>query len=244
MFLFAKDANNINIYSLNGKKEELIRYKEKELSKVQDKPLFYDLKTNCNETIKYFQNNDDIDLDKIDYDKRMPLYRYWLEEEPWSKFYSISDYWAREFNYTEEARKRTLEKYISGEYDSLKPARIYELTDYGTSKKKVLNIIKTFQEPRFYIGTTDMINEISNIIALPDSLYLLHLLCSCEYSKLEDEDLTEQLALFDIELVRSIALSDINLLLSTKLVEGNMESINNKAETGSKILTKAKKINI
>ena len=62
-----------------------------------------------------------------------------------------------------------------------------------------------------------------------------------DFEKLEFEDITKQLQLFDIDYSKSVKISDAFDMLETGLVSGTVDDVMKKVEASSKIFQKVRK---
>lgn len=231
MLIYDKLEDSINIYNMEGKKEEIKKYRERVLKRCKKKePLFYYLKTNCLETIKSLKDVSDIDINLLSYDNSTVL-----DYGSYSSIYEI------EPANIDSEQERILEAYISGYYDKQTITKVSKYNWQNESNEELLRLLKP---SIYYIAGTNShgdVYEIDDMLNLPRNLYLLHLLQQGKYAHVVNENITKLLKLFEFEYVNNIKLKDIEEMLETGLVDGSLEKSIKKAEVGSKILQKVKK---
>lgn len=232
MLIYDKKDNSIDIYSIQEKKDELKRFKKSVLQKHKNEQLFYSLKTNCEQTIQRFRDADDLDIRFLSYDNSTPL-----DVGTWSSINVMQN----SYSYDTQTQKEILEKYIDGAYDDLVPTRTSEFIWQDDLDCEIHRLLKPEEARIVSQNSQGNVWEIKNMINLPRSLYLLHLLQHGKFSKLVSENITRQLNLFEIDYLRSVSLKDIEDMIKTGLVSGTVIGAIEKAETGSKILQKIKK---
>lgn len=250
MFICDKNKDNIDIYTIHAKKEQLRKYREWVLQKYKTEDLFCSLRTNDKKTIELFKptgflstTNNEINIRCLDYGRflyyysndRIPLSNLWSWLSP---IYSFS-------TFDKEEQKKILEKYANGKYDSLKPIRIYEHDSNKTNEE----IYRLLQPEGLMIHHEEIIRdchyiiyyEARHMINLPRDLYLLHLFQNGDFSKLTSENIDMQLKFFEVEYFKSVKISDVSDMISFGLLSGTLEDAIKKAEIGSSILQKMKK---
>lgn len=248
MLLYDKKDESIDVYSIDAKIEELKQFKKKILQSSKDEPLFYYLRTNSLSTIKQFNRASSLPLIDVDYEERSILdTAVWSEIEEMGK-YLYYDLYSRLRNYSkqvqekkfreakvrlEESQQEILDKYIEGLLDDTSIKTIYRRPNQDVFHFLTPNQSRLIDNCQVW--------EVKNMLSLPQELYLLHLLKNGQFSKLTDEDIEEQLKLFEINFLRTIKLSDIDEMINSGLFADTLGDITQKAETGSKILRKVMK---
>lgn len=232
MLIYDKNGNNIDIYTMNPKLEELKRYRKNVIRRQKIEDMFYSLKTNCPNTLTKFNTNEDVDIKFLDYDNDMVI-----ETGYWSRLCPMGNVGP----YDKEIQQKIIENYIEGVYDSVKPVKVFDYNWEDDITTELNRLLKTEPEKIVNIHSRRNTWEINNLINLPKSLYLLHLLQHGQYGRLLFENITRQLSLFDIEYLKSISIVDIKNVIETSLVSGTLYDAVSRADVGSKILQKRKK---
>lgn len=232
MLIYDRKGNSIDVYTMNPKEEELKRYRKNVMRRQKVEEMFYSLKTNCPNTLTKFNTNEDVDIKFLDYDNDTVIdVGYWSSLNPMENVEP----------YEKEMQQKIIENYIEGVYDSVKPVKVFDYNWEDDVTTDLNRLLKTEPEKIVCIHSRGNTWEIKNLINLPKSLYLLHLLQHGQYGRLIFENITKQLSLFDIEYLKSISIMDIKNVIETGLVSGTLYDAVSRADVGSKILQKRKK---
>lgn len=232
MLIYDQKGNNIDVYTMNPKVEELKKYRRNVMRRQKIEDMFYSLKTNCPNTINKFNTNEDIDIKFLDYDNDTVI-----ETGYWSRLRPMKDVEP----YEKEMQQEIIERYIEGVFDSIRPVKVFDYNWEDDITTELNRLLTTEHEKIVNIHSRGNTWEVKNIINLPKSLYLLHLLQHGQYGRLIFENITKQLSLFDIEYLKSISIMDIKNVIETGLVSGTLYDAVSRADVGSKILQKRKK---
>lgn len=236
MLIYDRKGNNIDVYTMNPKVEELKRYRKNVMRRQKTEDIFYRLKTNCPDTIERIRRWSNIDIKLLNYDEDTIIVVR-LGVKPWSKFQLMGNVEPCE----KKVQQQIIERYIEGEYDSINPLKVLNC-NWNDVKCDEFNRLLQTEGARIVIKNSQgNVWEIKNMINLPRSLYLLHLLQQGKYGELISENITRQLSLFDIEYLKSISIMDIKEMIETGLVSGTLFDAVSRADVGSKILQKRKK---
>lgn len=221
MLIYDKKGDTIEIYTIKEKTEELKKYKKGVISRCKE-PMFYSFKTNIENTAHAFENSREIWQFKLNRD-----------------YYSVFD--NNEFSSLEviPENKEMLNKYILGDYNTLKPI-ISTDYDYEKQKDKVVHKFIRPEEAKITTYSSNKSWTFNNVIDLPQNLYLLQLLLVGDYKNLVNANISKQLSLFEIEYLKSVNLLQIKEMIETGLVSGTLDEAVEKAEIGSKVLSKRK----
>lgn len=232
MLIYDKNGNNIDIYTMNPKLEELKRYRKNVMKRQKIEEMFYSLKTNCPNTLIKFNTSEDVDIKFLDYDNDTVI-----ETGYWSRLCPMGDVGP----YDKEIQQKIIENYIEGVYDSIRPVKVFDYNWEDDITTEFNRLLQTEGARIVIKNSQGNVWEIKNMINLPRSLYLLHLLQQGKYGELISENITRQLSLFDIEYLKSISIMDIKEMIETGLVSGTLFDAVSRAERGSIILQKRKK---
>ena len=265
MLIYDKKENSIDIYTLEKKEEEIKKYKKNVIQRNKNNIDFYSLTTTDKDTMKRFVYPNNFRKNTTN-----NLYIYTPNYETYSSLESVAyaSLLKQEINpsignasISKEDIDEIFENYISGVYDSNMPRSVYEdmydsvfkkwdtIKLFSPEKKSKLgynylyDLLQTKGNPYIvgYETSSKEIWKLAYLMTMPRSLYLLHLLGQGRFSELTSEDIKKQLTLFDIEYVKNIKLSDIQDIIDTGLLTGTMDTVIEKAETGSLILKKIKR---
>ncbi len=227
MLICDTKQNNINLYMMIEKQDEVKEFKKQIIKEHTQNQLFYELTTNSESTIRAFNSKDEINITLLVYDYIAK------NNQIWSKIASKKNISLSEIQKQEEI----LEAYINGEYDNLVPIEVFKhLWDDGVNccLYRFLKIGKQTKDKRSY--------KIDNILNLPKQLYFLALLKNGIFEKVMNEDIERQLKLFELEYVKSISLDDIATLIDANLINSTLDEVISKTQIGSKILSKMRKL--
>ena len=232
MLIYDKNGNNIDIYTMNPKLEELKRYRKNVMKRQKIEEMFYSLKTNCPNTLIKFNTSEDVDIKFLDYDNDTVI-----ETGYWSRLCPMGDVGP----YDKEIQQKIIENYIEGVYDSIRPVKVFDYNWEDDITTEFNRLLQTEGARIVIKNSQGNVWEIKNMINLPRSLYLLHLLQQGKYGELISENITRQLSLFDIEYLKKVKIMDIKNAIETGLVPGTLCDAVSRADVGSIILQKRKK---
>lgn len=130
-------------------------------------------------------------------------------------------------------QKKIVEEYIEGKYRFILPTRVIKMNKdnnkyyfLNTNRKKTIS------------KRNENDYELKNIINLSKNLYLLQLLEQGMFRELINEDISQQLKLFDISLVKTIIINNNEKIVSFGLSADYNKQILSKKEFKTKILRK------
>lgn len=221
MLIYERQDDKIKIYEMIGKSEEIKKYRKGVISRHKNEGLIYSLKTNCYRVKETFNTCTEVPLPSLEF------------------YTTHGSYFGTEYSKIElnDFNKDIIEKYLSGLYDNLEPFSVCKYTEL--EKKIIHRFIKTCGMEEKNINCR-RIWEFNNLIDLPRELYILQLLLLGKFKELENENIRKQLSLFEVNHLKSVKLLEIKEMLETGLVSGSLESIDNMASVGRKILSKRK----
>ena len=76
MLIYDQKGNNIDVYTMNPKVEELKKYRRNVMRRQKIEDMFYSLKTNCKETIESISRGSEVDIKiKIKMNKNFNILR-------------------------------------------------------------------------------------------------------------------------------------------------------------------------
>lgn len=172
-----------------------------------------------------------------------------LEEDKnifkWSEInYDRTPYKFHRITYTDwtEATQRLLTKYYNGLFDDKK--MIMATGKYENKYLLLTQLYRSFQEAPSEYMEPIWLYSMDNIISVPPSLYLLHLLFQKDYSILDEENeyTDELLDLFNLKKVEEIPLSTLERAHNCGFIKENNEEILQSIEEGQKLYKKIRDI--
>lgn len=200
MFLFkTNDEKQIEVYELKPKEDEIRKFKRSELDKIPADKRF----------VKHVVHKHGSTLSETSELVTCPHF------DRHSEIVGLN--YSDMFVYVPEnsANSHIREVFISGDLSGFEFPRFYRIMGKGSRNENTANM---------YLFTTEGYTspyrsyEMHNILALPQSLYLLHLLESGKIEYFEGQDFSELLKLFDIEMVKKIDWSHVEDLSKFGLV--------------------------
>ncbi len=242
MYIYDRKNDSINRYTIEAKKEELKKYKQK-IIEANDEDLLYYLITSVETTKDRFVNSQELAISDIVYGPQWTIpgkiqsnlrnrggtKNIAYLRELCLRFHGIG--WE---DLEDECIEHInlIEQYINGDFDNIPLIRIIEENNHDFYLLRT-EAAKTTMYGDFWL--------VDNIIKLPRSLQVLQLLLQGKYEKINDEEITDQLKLFNIDYYNSIKLSDIRDSHIPGLTNESYESTLEKVSRGSRILQKYKK---
>lgn len=218
MFIIDKNKGGIDLYTIEAKRDELRKYRETIL-KSHEQQLFYYILSKKVKTLKKFITSSSIDLNNS-HDKNLnqlllKLCNYNVSDEDNEMIYHYFD------------NSSLIKKYLDGLMDT----------------NSVVKLMSNSHDCDLYYLVSDITKIdynhwlLKEVMNLPKELYLLHLLLLGRYEKLENEQITEQLSLFDIKYFITYTENDLKDLSNLGLMP-NYNEVMNKAMLHSRILQK------
>lgn len=217
MFLYDKNGESIDVFTFNERNEELRQYKINEMSKIPiDKRCLY-----TEEIVTTFQAT--------------PIL---LKKDLYTEEISTKDLIGKNksLNYYTDLKdaEDLLELYYSDNYTYRPVARLRDL-----KKLRYLLVASNYNHIREENNKITM--KVDDIIEIPKSLYLLQLLQQQKFSTIINEDLSEQLNLFDFSYINNITLEKINKMDACGATNNIYSNIINKSNNDKHILKLLKK---
>lgn len=223
-YIYRVVNDEIFVMKLIPRDFDIIKYKQDILSKYTQEDLFRQLETDDIATME--------ELYYICYGNKVHNLNY-KEDYFYSRLSCICGK-----NLSDE-QKVLLHKYISGDYDDI------SVKIYTEAKDKYLYLLTTDKNCFDVRGETAYyhhpIYKSDNIICLPKELYLLYLLCKGKYEELVNENVSEQLSLFDFEYITSFKVENYKKLISKGFIDDNESFVIEKVRDSDSILKKIKK---
>lgn len=172
MYLFLKKDDYVLVYDLKPNEKKIADYRAIELSKLSLENMVYCATSNGEELLETRSILKSTDLNFNDGDE---YHKFEIDTRMTIK--DIKEY---------------LDTYIKGEYNY---SRVVKVLNENNEVVKYLLVPFSYQG-KYYPGFNR--KHIKNILEIPKSLYLLHMLYLGEYIALANEDIKDQLALFDL----------------------------------------------
>ena len=229
MYLFKKDDNNqISILEMQSNPERIESYKRKVMEETIpfERRVLLALSSSGSKVLD--QNNSD----KVDFS---------------DLFHSRGGYgrpiYHKMYRYGEKFRDEEMqiqENYFKGEY-SKKETPIVKVSiedRFEEQRKYYGNIIYLLLTQKNYKLIPPSVYTMPGIIVLSKPLYLLHLLETGRFDKLEDDDLSAQLASFDIieAYKETISLGALKNSFDSGLISGSYDGVIKRVEESAKVL--------
>ncbi len=119
--------------------------------------------------------------------------------------------------------KSLIDRYLKGEFKSAKAKRIVysTLDQLKYQKEKQLYLMRYLLITEKYSSGNDLMNgkKMSNILRLTRELFLLQMIESAEFKYIAEEEIDEQLSLFDISPVARVNMSDVTDLIGYGIIK-------------------------
>lgn len=222
MYLYEKDDNKIKVYSMEPNIDKIFDYKNKEISKIHLK----------DRTLKFVTNKPIKNIEKTTYINNLVIDLPKKELE-----YNKRKFFRTEYHEMRNDRLYIINGIIEGYKERVSnDSNIIRVFDYD-NKLHMLKYIKYLLVGQEYIKKSEDKNifELTNVINIPESLYLLEMLCRGNFDMIRDKNVQEQLKLFDISYVDEIHVDEFKKAKNYELLQDGYEKIINNAEETNKI---------
>lgn len=223
MYLFrTNEENQIEVYELLPRPEEIKAYKRSELDKIEPSKRFMkhvtvrngrELSSPCGlEVCPHF-------------DKNKPI-----------EGLNYSDMFIHEGS--NHYKNRLRENYIAGDLSFYMNPVFYQIIGIDNKKKHTGSLYMLATEP--YVQAYKN-SEMRNILVLPKSLYILHLLEAGKLELLKGENCAEQLELFDINFVQTIDWNNVADLVKFGLLNDAVDRAHEVVDASEEVIALKKK---
>lgn len=218
MFLYDKKDKTIDVFTLTHNPQEIRNYKIEQMEKIpaHKRALFTEeIVSNCKSIPVLFAKDlysEVIDISELRGPNKSLLYNTDMED--------VAD---------------LLEWFYQSEYTQDK--QVARVSDF--KMLKYLLIAGNYFSSREENGKT--ILKVEDIIQIPKSLYLLQMLQQEKFSAISNEDISEQLSLFNCSYVNNINLDEVQKMDECGITENAYSKIINKANNDKHILKLLKK---
>jgi len=230
MFLYERNKTNIDIYFLEANKKKLIDYRKKIIDKSSVIDLFYCFETNHKTLMDKFIKGERIDNQILNNDK-----------EYYSKFNKIFLEKRGSFGYNYGRHVALLQDYIDGNYSK---SLIANLSCYDCKNKNSDSHFLALSKPKKVCLNDEnkYLYKLESILRIPKDLYFLHLIENAKFEELLllDDNITDQLNLFNLNKIDSLDLDKIRKAVAFDLLTEKEEDLTKKINTSQKILRKIK----
>ena len=256
MYLYEKRDNYIYIYSLEPNYERIKEYRMDQLSQIPEQSIFFSAYADIMTPNKILEKvEDEIDIESLN------VKRTNLTNIPNILFYH-NDYHELK---RDSFNKLVLQNYYNGNYVNNKTIKITQTTirydNLNIEEQSELDMLRfslknghfnesmSYQKAKetiYYFIITSCYQKhgfsnnmtMENIISVPKSLYLLQLLEQGNIKSIGNENITEQLNLFNFDNnpIRYIPYDHIKCSLKYGLIDDTISNINRKVENSQKIL--------
>lgn len=221
MYLYEKEGNHINIYTLKASKQRLTYYKEKLIKEqINNGNLFYTLKTENEDLIKRFIEHNDISYNEIIENLSLEP----LNNSTNAKYLDINNL----------IHENLIVKYTNGNFPNYTVTRVY---DSINNKKSIYNFLIPFFYETNYDKYGKNIYFLKSIMSIPQQLVNLYQIekSHCINTPLNYE---EQLKLFELIPYNQVPFEIFKTLEHIKNL--NDTQINNMISSNEKVLKKIK----
>lgn len=188
MYLYEKENNQIKVYELKDLKEKLFDFRRKEMEKNGKNGLVYRVFSNNLNDIYNFQNEEKYDMSKF-----ITKYNLYIKHKKGLKLYEVNSMFENRI-----IVNGLLYQLYNGDYDcNYEVTKLFEGEEDNIKKYLLLtNSDIKFHKINCFDGESFRY-ELSNIISLPESIYLLRLLIQKQFVELVDKDIDELLSLYE-----------------------------------------------
>ena len=229
MYLYEKEKDKINVYELKELKDKLFEYRRKEMEKLNKHSILYNFLSNDVHTM-YSLMQCDLDEKKlITKENKFFIHKNGVKLE---NVYYLYD--------NQIIIDGLLYQFCNGYYNlSEKLVNLYNGDDVVKHFVLTNNNIDIRKRKLLKIDGEFYKYKLSNLINIPETIYLLQLLINEEFEKIYDKNIDELLALYDFQdiPVNSLDINTINFInYSYKLTDEELELNQN-------ILKKVRQIN-
>lgn len=238
MYLYDKKGNNIDIYSFEPTKKDLVEYRARLLQQKDPKDLFYKFETTSKTITNRFLNGDELDFHSI-------------QKE--DKSSDCSDWWAQlgkdtyDCTYPYKSKKveqqELIQKYINGDFSTIIPTRIFEFIPQDDSADYINNFLVTTPPTEIYSNVEKRkYYSLENIIDLPTKLCTLQLLQNGRFKQVlyNNLDFQEQLELFKIKRLNTVSVKEMEKMFKYGLLTGTYDEVLKNISDTQKILARKK----
>ncbi|MBQ8193164.1 MAG: hypothetical protein IJZ46_03735 [Bacilli bacterium] len=216
MFLYENNKEFIDIYKLEPKLEEISKYKKSEVDKIPEEERMWRAITSGN---KLLEGENDI----IDY--------YDLNR-------TIITFYEKSFQYFMKSNNKTKNsELLNSYYTSNSPHKLFKVKNYDKCKYIIL-----LQNEYENILNHDREYVMDGIMSVTKSLYLLEALLNRRFDLIGDNDIEEQLRLFNIVYYGRINTEILQNICGYELLTDSYEEIIDRVNSNKKVLNKVKKI--
>lgn len=223
MYLFkTNERNQIEVYELLPRQNEIEEYKRRELDKIAEDKRF----------LKHVTVRNGRELSRTcglevcpHFDKKKPIEGLsysdmFIEEKP--NFY----------------RNGIREDYIKGDLSSYSKPMYYQIIGFDNKKRHTGSL--------YFLATEDYVqayrnSEMRNMLYLPKSLYILYLIETGQLELLRGEDCTEQLELFDINFVKTINWNSVADLAKFGIISDAVDRTHEVVDASSEVISLKKR---
>lgn len=217
MYLYNKKESKLEVFCLNPQREQVCEYRKQQMKKIPEEESVFKAVTNEGitgyEIFSLYENRFDSQLIPIE-NANGSYHKLELD--------SLDNMFQR--------KEVLLDAYYLGNFIDRKIARIQDLKRI---RYFLLNQTK-------YTSHNGM-RELRGIIEIPQSLYLLSLIEQEKFSLIGNNDISEQLDLFQLEKLRELDLRSIERLYGMGIFQGDFSNIIRKAQNDEHILKLIKK---
>ena len=220
MLLYKREEENLQIYDFYIDKEAAKEYRKKQMELIPKEKTIYTAKA-------YNTNGKKPVFEKYSGNLKSKVFNMWNINH-FSKNHVLVP-----TKYNDDKMIYILYKFYNGDFSDRKIAKVLDS-----------NSLRYFllTEDRYWgIYSPHNSIEMSNIIEIPESLYILQFIEQAAFPYIEDFDLQEQLALFTLKYVDDVCLDEIRKLSEYKVSGEIYTKVLNKIENDSVLFKKYEK---
>lgn len=223
MLLYDRKEKTIDVYEFLADANDLFNYRKQQMEKISKEKTFYI-------ATAYPRDKDDKPiLEKRDNSFNSNIIPMWrLNSSQHFHFFNTDD------KISEGQKQLLLDRLYNGEFDKNKIARVKD-------DKLRYFLLKSTEYHKDILSASFDKRILEDIIEVPESLYYLQLLLQEKFSFLEDKNISEQLALFNLNYVDEFNVEELEKIDKLNVVPGAFDRVINKAARDSVIIKKYNK---
>lgn len=218
MQLFNINGDKIEVYGLFPKSEKIKLYKMQEMEKINDDERVMRARTNYHRPLE---------------SPELSVFLRYLNQDKDDNF--GENFWHKFEHSGKRRQEMVLNNYYEGKFDKESSNLVRVIDDCTNQIIKYL--LLTNLRYHFYESGGE-ITTMPDIIEVPESLYLLHLIMQERFSLVTDKNIIEQLNCFDLtdNPSESFDIKKVEEMCKLGLIEENFDSIIERVKVRQKIL--------
>ena len=233
MYLFDRNGDNIEIYTMTPNESWIKEYKAEEMKQIPQSEQVITIETNTQPLIDgSISPKKPIDINVRDLNSS------------YGTLAGVKYHKVLEQTKTKESIADSVEAYLEGERNSSPIARIYAINE----QKRKLTILRyllldgSYTKRRLF-GAKRTLTDVLNI---PESLYLLELLNRGQFDLLDNKDITDQLELFAIssEPVKTYTMTELEEMEAYGFAKAPIDRALTNVQKSSSVFARIRKNNL